>query len=607
MSNLKKVEAQLKSLNINYELMPVDPQHLDIDSTVKHLGILFREGMSTLVYQVRGNSYAAVLRRDDMNFDIKRLKLALGSSRVSFSSAEGLKELGFETGLVSPVLLGETKYNFDGQETNIKVYIDKTITEMDWVYCGSTSPEFALKISKDDLLKTLGDYETIDISVLNPSRVDSGSEGGDSLGSEPDPATKSSKTTTEHKVIVDKVLIAKFLNRGVEKILPQAEQLRKLLVRGERITAYMGFDPTGPYLHVGHAMGIRALRILQQLGHRVIFLVGDYTARVGDPDKGATRKLLSTEDIAQNMAGWKKQAGQLIDFNDPLNPVEFKGNYTWLHKLTLEDLIKLMSKMTVQQILERDLFQKRLQDNKPLQMQEILYPLLQGYDSVAMGVDLELGGTDQIFNMLVGRDLVKAYLGKEKLVRAHKLMPAPDALTMSKTMGNGINLSDNAENMYGVAMSYRDEHILTGLELLTDSSDKELVEIKKSMEAGDNPMQYKKLLAARIVTMLKGEQAAQAAEEHFVRTIQQKETAEVRTKISVSKLSDRLSHLGKPNDVITAIAELMSSSKGSAKQLLKQSGVEINGQKLDPEILVYEFKLGDIIKLGKRNWFELVK
>lgn len=411
---------------------------------------------------------------------------------------------------------------------------------------------------------------------------------------------------TQPAVIVDKQKIEEFLSRGVDKVLPSTDALRQKLLSGERISAYMGFDPTGPYLHVGHAMGIRALRQLQELGHRVIFLVGDYTARVGDPDKDSTRKLLTDEDIASNMAGWKQQAGQLIDFEDKQNPVEFAGNHQWLSQLRLIDLIGLMSKVTVQQILERDLFQRRLAKQKPLQFQEMLYPLMQGYDSVAMKVDLELGGTDQIFNMLMGRELCQSYLGKEKYVRAHKLMPAPDSLTMSKTRGNGINLGDNAEQMYGIAMSYPDTHILTGLELLTETPLAEIADIQASLTGGANPMQYKKLLAYRIVELIKGTDAAQQAELHFQQTVQQRQVSEDRTKISLKLLSARLEKLGKLGDTATMVAELQRCSKTQAKQLLSQGGVELNqSQKLTVEQPV-SLKAGDLLKVGKRNWYEIV-
>ena len=311
------------------------------------------------------------------------------------------------------------------------------------------------------------------------------------------------------KVRQDKDLIDKFLNRGVDNIYPTKDALEKKLYSGDRIKVYQGFDPTGPYLHIGHAIGIRALRILQQLGHEVIFLVGDYTSRVGDPDptKDSARKLLTEEQINKNAQGWKKQAAQLIDFGGK-NPVQFKHNYEWLSKLTLEDLIELMSKTTVQQIIERNLFQRRLRENSPIGLQEFIYPLMQGYDSVAMKVDLEIGGTDQVFNMMMGRTLCKSYLNKEKFVRTNILMEAPNAKTMSKTKGNSINLGDTSEDMYGKAMSYSDDLITKGLTLLTDVPLEEIAEFEKQMTNGDNPMQFKKILAFEIVKKIKGEKEA---------------------------------------------------------------------------------------------------
>lgn len=413
--------------------------------------------------------------------------------------------------------------------------------------------------------------------------------------------------TTNVKVSTDEKLIDKFLNRGVEKLYPGREKLEDKLKSGVRLTAYMGFDPTGPYLHVGHAMGIRALRILQQLGHRVIFLVGDYTARVGDPDKDSTRELLTPEKIKENMSGWKEQAGQIIDFEDSKNPVEFAHNFDWLSKLNLEELIKLMSNMTVQQMLERDLFAKRLDKNNPIQLQEFIYPLMQGYDSVAMEVDIELGGADQTFNMLVGRDLVKNYLGKEKFVRTHQMMPAPNGITMSKTKGNGINLADNPEDMYGKAMSYADEHIVQALELLTDVEMSEIEVIEKSIAAGENPMPHKKFLAKQIVAELKGEAAATKAEQYFEDTVQNKDASQAQTtKISLEKMQNSLRPKGKDTDSITILAELNESSKGDIKRLLKQGGIKLNDQKLQPADKQLQLKPGDIVQIGKRNYFEIV-
>ena len=397
------------------------------------------------------------------------------------------------------------------------------------------------------------------------------------------------------KITVDQAKIDRFLTRGVAGIYPNMLDLRKRLESGERLRVYQGFDPTGPYLHVGHAMGIRSLRLLQELGHEVIFLVGDYTAKVGDPDKDSTRKLLTNEEIEKNMAGWQKQAALLIDFGGE-NPVLFKRNYDWLSKLTLEDLIKLMSRATVQQMLERDLFQKRLANNNTIRLQEFIYPLMQGYDSVAMQVDLEIGGTDQTFNMLMGRHLVKEYLGKEKFVRTNKMMDAPDGRTMSKTKGNGINLSDAPEVMYGKAMSYDDAHILIGLELLTDTPNEEIGEIKVSIETGENPMIYKKLLAKRIVGMLRGEKAGLEAEKKFESAVQNKEVAQ--ENMLRVKVTDGVTLL---EFLKTAVGTRYSSS--DIKRTVEQGGVEVDGQKVTDFNKSLNIKPDTIIKFGKREFF----
>lgn len=399
-----------------------------------------------------------------------------------------------------------------------------------------------------------------------------------------------------NKVLVDKELIEEFINRGVENIFPSKEDLRKKLYSGERLKAYQGYDPTGPYLHVGHAMGIRGLRILQKLGHEVIFLVGDFTAKVGDPDKDTARKILSDEQIAANMAGWKTQAAQLIDFEGD-NPVQFKRNYEWLSKLQLQDLIKLMTNATVQQMMERDLFDKRLKRKDPIGLQEFIYPLMQGYDSVAMGVDLEIGGADQTFNMLMGRTLVKNYLGKEKFIRSNIMMEAPDGITMSKTKGNGINLADLPENMYGKAMSYSDELLIKALRLLTEMPLKEIDDIEQQIKAGENPMKFKKLMAFEVVKMLKGVEAATKAQEHFEKTVQNREIS--------PDLMEKIHYTGKIT-VQNLLKECVKADSSSQiKRTIEQGGVEINGDKVIDPFGELDIKAGDVIKYGKRKYFKV--
>lgn len=395
------------------------------------------------------------------------------------------------------------------------------------------------------------------------------------------------------KVLTDKVLIDKFLTRGVEKIYPSKESLKEKLLSGERLRIYQGFDPTGPYLHVGHAIGIRALRILQKLGHEVIFLVGDYTAKIGDPDKDKARPILSDEQIEKNMKGWKEQAAQLIDFEGE-NPVLFKRNFEWLSRLKLEDVLKLASNATLQQMVERDLFDKRIKSKNPIGIHELLYPLMQGFDGVAMEVDMEIGGTDQTFNMLMGRQLSKIYLGKEKYVRTNIMMEAPDAQTMSKTLGNGINLSDEPEEMYGKAMSYPDSLIRKGLELLTELEIKEIEQI----DIKNDPMVAKKKMAFEIVNTIKGAKEAQKAQEYFEKTIQDRQIPIDEAFKTQTKGSMILFDFLKQNNP-------SNLSNSEIKRIIEQGGVEINHVKIaDPNVLI-DFVEGDIIKFGKRNFVKI--
>ena len=394
------------------------------------------------------------------------------------------------------------------------------------------------------------------------------------------------------KTNTDKKLIEEFLTRGVEAIYPTADELKKKLMSGERLRVYQGFDPTGPYLHVGHAMGIRAMRLLQQMGHEVIFLVGDFTATVGDPDKDTTRDMLTEEQIQKNMAGWKEQAGQLIDFEGD-NPVQFKRNSEWLKELKLADLLKLMSHTTLQRTLERDLFERRLTAEDPIRLHEILYPLMQGYDGVAMEVDIEIGGADQTFNMLTGRALSKAYLNKEKFVRANRMMNAPDSKTMSKTKGNGINLADSPEDMYGKAMSYADDEIINGFELLTEVPMEEIKEIEKELNGGTNPMEFKKKMAFEIVKIIKGVEAAQIGQSNFEKVIQSKDKPEDMKELSPSK-----------NDIITVLVEAgFVKSTTEARQNIKGGGVKINDEKV--EGVDVGVKSGDVVQKGKRFFVKI--
>ena len=293
------------------------------------------------------------------------------------------------------------------------------------------------------------------------------------------------------------------------------------------------------------------------------------------------------------MSGWKEQAAQIIDFESE-NPVQFRRNFEWLSKLNLYDIIKLMSHTTVQQMIERDMFNRRLNDNDPIGLQEFIYPLMQGYDSVAMDIDLEIGGTDQTFNMLMGRSIVKAYLNKEKFVRTNKMMDAPDGRTMSKTKGNGINLSDSSEEMYGKAMSYPDSAIVPGLELLTDIPMKDIAEIENDLKTRKtNPMKYKKFMAYEIVKVIKGEDEANKAEEYFNKVFQKGdvESADIpEFKISKTELN-----------IVDLLCETnIAPSRSQARRLIEQGAVKINNikhEEVDKVVKVYD---NTILQVGRQ-------
>ncbi|RMD52055.1 tyrosine--tRNA ligase, partial [Candidatus Parcubacteria bacterium] len=239
------------------------------------------------------------------------------------------------------------------------------------------------------------------------------------------------------------------LTRGVEQIYPAPDVLAELLRSGKKMRIYVGVDPTGKHLHIGHALQLRKLRQFQELGHEVILLIGSFTGMIGDPtDKTAVRNQLTKKQVLENAATYKKQAAKILSFSGK-NPAKLMFNHKWLAKMTFAEVVELASKFTVQQMLERDMFEKRIKEGKPVYLHEFLYPLMQGYDSVAMKVDLEIGGSDQTFNMLAGRTLMKVMGQKEKLVMTLKLLTNDEGKKMSKSEGGFIALDDDAEEMFG--------------------------------------------------------------------------------------------------------------------------------------------------------------
>jgi tyrosyl-tRNA synthetase len=320
--------------------------------------------------------------------------------------------------------------------------------------------------------------------------------------------------------------IKELLSRGIQTIYPTKEFLENKINKGERLTIYLGIDPTGNTLHLGHAIPIKKLAEFQKLGHKIILLMGDFTAMIGDPtDKSATRKQLTHKDVMKNLKNYKKQASKLISFKGK-NAASFKFNSKWLGKMNFEEVASLASQMTVQQMLERDMFKKREEEGKPIYLHEFMYPLMQGYDSVAMDVDGEIGGNDQMFNMLCGRDLMKTVKNKEKFVITVKLLEDNSGKKMGKTENNMVALCDSPLEMYGKIMSWTDGLILPGFELCTNVSSLELDNIARELSTNTNPKDLKMKLARQIVSIYHDEKKGDEAEKNWENTFSKKEIPE---------------------------------------------------------------------------------
>ena len=327
------------------------------------------------------------------------------------------------------------------------------------------------------------------------------------------------------KVITDEKRIDEVLNRGViTNVLPVKEDFKKLLMSGKRIKIYIGFDATANTLHLSHAKNILLLEEFRKLGHEAILLFGDFTARIGDPsDQAGTRKILTAKVVLENVKSWKTQIKNLMDFNNKENPPKVLFNSKWLAKMTMEEVLELASNITVGQMIERDMFQKRMKDGKHIFLHEFLYPLMQGYDSVAMEVDAELCGTDQIFNALMGRTLLRKLKNKEKFVVAVNLMENPKTgELMSKSRGTGVFLNTTANEMFGSIMAQPDEMIEVLLVNCTRISKEEIKEIIKQ-----GPLEAKKKTAIEIIKIIFNEKKAKEAEDFFINTFQKKEIPEI--------------------------------------------------------------------------------
>ncbi|MEK7227651.1 MAG: tyrosine--tRNA ligase [Patescibacteria group bacterium] len=310
--------------------------------------------------------------------------------------------------------------------------------------------------------------------------------------------------------------VEELLSRSVKEIIPSKDALKEVLISGKKLRIYIGTDATGESLHLGHATNYMILEKFRRLGHEVIFLIGDFTSRIGDPtDRESERKQLSREEVVQNTKTWIDQVRPIIDVDNKDNPVKVMYNHEWLSNLTFEDVLNLASNFTVQHMIERDMFQKRIQEEKPLYLHELFYPLMQGYDSVAMDVDMEMCGNDQKFNALAGRTLLKKLKNKEKFVFITTLLenPITGEKMMSKSMGTGIFLDWDTNKMFGAIMAQPDENMK---QLFTDCTWLGLEEVEEIIKK--HPKETKMRLAYEITKIYHGEKEASKAQENFEET-----------------------------------------------------------------------------------------
>ena len=396
-------------------------------------------------------------------------------------------------------------------------------------------------------------------------------------------------------MVKDSKKIEEVLIKGVERILPSKEELKNLMMK-RKIRLYLGIDPTSPQLHLGHAIALRKLKDFQDLGHEVILLFGTFTARIGDPSgRDKKRKPLTPSQIEKNMKTYKDQSSKILDFSR----VKIKGNADWLEKLDFNDLVKISSQFTISRLLERDMFQERIKAGGEVWLNELMYPLMQGYDSVAMDVDLEIGSSDQLFNALVGRKLQKIFRNKEKFILITPMLLGLDGRKMSKTYGNTVNLTDPPSEMYGKLMSLKDELILLYFQLCTNLPLKEIKEIERKLSKKEiNPIEAKSRLAKEIVTIYHGGKKAEEAEKEFNRVFRERKLP---LKIPVVQIKEK-----KLNILELLTKTKLISSKSEAKRLILQKAVKINGVLKENWQEIIEIKKEMVIKVGKRRFKKIV-
>ena len=391
--------------------------------------------------------------------------------------------------------------------------------------------------------------------------------------------------------------IEKILNRGVEEIIPRDEFISNLK-NNNNLRLKMGFDPSAPDIHLGHAVGLRKLRQLQDLGHTVVLIVADWTAQIGDPSgRSETRPMLTYEEVKYNAETYLKQFFKIVN----KSKTEIRWQSEWYGKFKLENIISLASKFTIAQFLARDDFAKRFNTNQPITITEFLYPLLQAYDSVVINSNVEFGGTDQKFNLLVGRDLQQKEGQSPQQCFLVPLIPGTDGKKkMSKSLNNYIGITEHPNDIYGKIMSIPDHLIELYMKCLTDIEEIVIQELENGLDSNNiNPMDYKKLLAYQIVLQFYTKKDADLSEKNFKESVQEKKVKFEKINFEINKLN--------PNDKLSKMlfSKNLVASTSEFKRLLKQNGVKLNGEILSEDVSISKIKDGYEISLGKRTNIEI--
>lgn len=392
--------------------------------------------------------------------------------------------------------------------------------------------------------------------------------------------------------------IEELLTRGVANIISNKEDLKKLLTSNKKLNIYLGIDPTSTKIHLGHAVALRMLQEFAKLGHNVTFLIGDFTALIGDTsDKDTERPVLTPEEIEKNFQTYKKQAEKIVDFSK----VKVKHNSSWLKKLTFKDIVKLTQHFSVGDFVGRELVRKRLQENKRVGLHEFLYPVMQGFDSYFMDTDIQIGGTDQTFNMQAGRTLQKDFRQKESFVLTNVILEGTDGRKMSKSWGNAIWLDDSPEDIFAKVMAINDDLIINYYTLATNVPLQEIEEAKNVLKKGEHPMTVKKELAFEIVKEFCGLKLAEKAKIAFENRVQKKELP---SEIPVIKIINSNAPI-----VNFLLENKLADSKSEAKRLIAQGGITIGDIAItDPNASVDSLMTNNeaLIKIGKKKFIKIV-